>query len=271
MKHTIESAQPLTFHSDYDAANGILTYPKEDRIVTVRHSGDHEKGSLRVDRRDRKEVAGRFRLSDNMDKVYAYIETDAFMKGATARYPGMRLTLNDPWETTLCFILSQFNNVKRIRATTKSIINRFGPKIYSDGVLVGRGFPSTEVLQKRKVSDFVACGAGYRARYIKAAAEYCTENLDLESLRGKSYEDTKEELLTIPGVGSKVADCIALMGYGKLEAFPIDTWVKRTMERVYFGGRTKKEEAIRELAFEKWGRMAGYAQQYLFWHGRQQG
>jgi N-glycosylase/DNA lyase len=269
MKYTIESAQPLAFHSDYDTESGILIYPRGDNIVTVTHSGNKDRAVLKVDKRYSKEVAEMFRLSDNMDKVYAYIETDAFMKNAVQRYSGMRLTLNNPWETTLCFIISQFNNVKKIRLTTKNIINKFGPKVYADGIVVGKGFPSSEMLSKQTVKDFQGCGAGFRAKYIKEAAEYCTNNLDLGSLNGKTYEEIKENLMVIPGVGSKVADCIALMGYGKLEAFPIDVWVKRTMEKVYFNGRKKKEDAIRDLAFEKWGRMAGYAQQYLFWNGRQ--
>jgi N-glycosylase/DNA lyase len=268
LKHTIESAQPLTFHSDYDASSGFLAYPSRDTIVTLKHAGDHKEATLTVPERHKAEVARRFRLSDNMDKVYAYIDTDKSMKEAIDKYHGMRLTLNDPWETTLCFIISQYNNVKRIRLITKNIVNRFGPEVVENGNLVGRGFPSSSTLAGRPVGDFLKCGAGFRAKYIKAAAKYCTENLNLESLRDKPYEEVKGELMQIPGVGDKVADCIALMGYGKLEAFPVDVHVKRAMEKIYFGGRKQSIDRIQDKAFENWGRMAGYAQQYLFHSSR---
>jgi N-glycosylase/DNA lyase len=212
-----------------------------------------------------KDLKYRFGLNDNMKKIYEQISTDEFVKSAIATYPGMRVTVNDPWETTVCFIISQFNNVKRIRLITKNIVKRFGYSI--DGTDT-RTFPSSEVLSGASITDFRECNAGFRAKYLKSAAEYCTNNLDLYKLRSKSYEELKEELMTISGVGDKVADCIALMGYGKLEAFPIDVWIKRMMERLYFKGKVMKPREIHDFAIGRWGDMAGYAQQYIFHYAR---
>jgi len=92
--------------------------------------------------------------------------------------------------------------------------------------------------------------------------------MDLYRLRGKGYDSIKESLMEIDGVGDKVADCIALMGYGKLEAFPIDTWVKRMLESIYFGKERRSIAALHEFADERWGKLAGYAQQYLFHYSR---
>ncbi len=211
------------------------------------------------------EVTRRFRLGDNMQRMYKRIATDQFMEKSIADYRGMRLTLNDPWETTLCFIISQFNNVKRIRLITKSIVERFGAPIRDDyGAVVARAFPGSRDLMRATDKELMALGAGFRAKYIREAAEYCTNNLSLAKLSGKPYPALKEELMRISGVGSKVADCIALFGYGRTEAFPVDVWMQRAMERLYFKGKKTSPRAVREFAEERWGAYAGMAQQYIY-------
>ncbi len=273
LRHTFESAQPLTFHADFDEGSNTVTYESGHNIINVRHEGSAEDGRLYVACSNmpyaKNDVVTRFRLHDDMRKIYRGINTDSFIGTAIRKYRGMRLTVNDPWETTLVFILSQFNNVKRIRLITKRLSERFGPEIKDDYGRPMRGFPSSSALASATEDEIWDCGTGFRARYVRSAAQYCNNNLDLNSLKGKGYDRIKSELLQIDGVGEKVADCIALMGYGKLEAFPVDTWVKRVMERVYFKDREKRIREIREFAEERWGKLCGYAQQYAFWHGRE--
>ncbi|MEM0149778.1 MAG: hypothetical protein QXW10_02690, partial [Candidatus Micrarchaeaceae archaeon] len=185
-------------------------------------------------------------------------------------YYGMRLTLNDPWETALCFVISQNNNVKRIRGIVLNIIRKFGHPIKDDNdSIVARSFPTSADIASASIEDIRACGAGFRARYIKNAAEFFASNASAKGLARKDYATLKEALMEIDGVGDKVSDCIALMGFGKLEAFPIDTWSKRVLEKVYFHGKAQKVEKLHDFAYGRWGKYAGYAQQYLFWHGRQ--
>jgi N-glycosylase/DNA lyase len=271
LRHTIESAQPLTFHADYNLAEGTLEYAAGDKVIRAVCLGNSKECTVRLHSNDmafaKKEFAKRFALNDDMERIYARISTDQFVVSAIERYHGMRVTMNDPWETTLCFIMSQYNNVKRIRLIIKRFVSEFGPEILDgDGKTVGKGFPSSGDLIGRTEADFRGCGAGFRAKYIKSAADYCTNNLDLYKLHNKSYDKIKEELMRISGVGDKVADCIALMGYGKMEAFPIDVWVKRTLEGVYFDGKKKKIGDLHRFAEERWRPYAGYAQQYIF-HG----
>ena len=83
------------------------------------------------------------------------------------------------------------------------------------------------------------------------------------------YEDAKDRLMELNGVGDKVADCILLFGYNKFEAFPIDVWVKRVVERAYFNGRKRSIRQIHDFSVERWGKYRGYAQQYIFWYGRE--
>ena len=274
LKHTFESAQPLTFHGDYNAQLNSLIYASKKNLISLSYTGSRKRGELVMLSEDlgfaSNEVIRRFRLEDDMRYIYRKINTDKFIDLAIKRYEGMRLTLNDPWETTTCYIISQFNNVKRIRLIIKNMINTFGDEIRdkNDNV-VGKSFPRSEVLINASIKELMKCGTGFRAKYIKSASEYCTNNLDLNKLNPNKYEKLKEELLEIDGVGDKVADCIILMGYGNLNAFPIDVWVKRTVENVYFKGKEKKIRDIHKFADDTWGKYQGYAQQYLFWQFRQ--
>ncbi len=272
LKHTFESAQPLTFYADFDEIINSLTYPSDGHIINIRHAKESDSLFVTSNNIDYavKEVRKRFRLDDRINFIYKQINTDRFMDSAIKNFWGLRLTSNDPWEATLVFIISQFNNVKRIRKITKNIIEKYGEQTsYGDNKI--KDFPKPKRIADASEKELVGCGAGFRAKYIKEAAEFCTYNIDLENLKGKKYDEIKETLLEINGVGSKVADCIALMGFGKLEAFPIDRWVKRTMERVYFKGKETSIKKIAEFASERWNDYAGYAQQYIFWNGRSNG
>ncbi len=273
IRHTFESAQPLTFYAYYDYADRVLTYPSSKGLVTAVFNGSsgncrivaHSSGTLSA----KEEITSRFRLRDDMKKIYRRISTDKFVRAAIKEYYGMRLTRNDPWETTMCFIVSQLNNVKRITMIMHNIINVLGSPIMDDtGVMAGRGFPNCESLANATEKKLMACGAGFRAKYLVQAAEFCTNNIELDKLKCRSYGKIKEQLMEIPGIGDKVADCIALMGYGKLEAFPIDVWIKRTLENMYFNGKPKKIEELHEFAEERFGDLAGYAEQYIYVYGR---
>ncbi len=264
--HTFESAQPLTFFGDYDYSRKEIAYPFMGRQVRVDRFGKIIEGKGAAVKAD---VARRFRINEDIDAIYHGISTDDFIRDSIKEYSGMRLTHNLPWETTLVFILSQFNNVKRIRLTTKKLMERYGEPVFdSAGSAVGKGVPGPEALSAAKVEDLMSCGTGFRAKYLISAAKYCSSSLDLDRISAKDYATIKEELMGIDGVGDKVADCIALMGYGKLEAFPIDTWIKRLVEAVYFRGRKRSPRQIHEFASNRWGAYAGYAQQYIFWYGR---
>ena len=269
LRHTIESAQPLTFYSDYDFRRGVVSYVSGNHLIKIGFTGNGTGCRIRLESDDmgfaKRDSVKRFGLKEDMEKIYSNISTDRFMLSSIRKYRGMRVTLNDPWETTLCFIISQYNNVKRIRLIVKRFMDKFGSEILDEnGNVIAKGFPTSEDLLGFSEKDFRNSGAGFRAKYIKRAADYCTNNLDLYTLRNKRYDELKEELMTISGVGDKVADCIALMGYNRFEAFPIDVWVKRTLERLYFKGKTKKIRELHRFAQERWGNYRGYAQQYLF-------
>jgi N-glycosylase/DNA lyase len=266
IKHTMASGQPLTFLADCDWPSRRFSYVDNGKKTTFRVSGSPSSLTMTLVRgapNSLNRAVERFRLNEDLSSIYRKINTDRFMASAISKYRGLRLTRNDPWETTVCFITSQYSNMKRIRQNIRSLVSAFGTRSIDGSIR----FPTPEELMGASESQLRSIGLGFRAKYIKHAADYCTNNMDLNRLGRKEYGLLKDSLMEINGVGDKVADCIVLMGYGRLEAFPIDVWVKRTMEKAYFNGKTKRISDIHEFASDQWGRHRGYAQQYIFYNG----
>jgi len=270
LRYTIESGQPLTFYSILKPSGryGSLSYVTSDGFVQLRYKRNSEKIDYSFEGRYKKssiedEIRARLGLDHDLKGILSAINTDPFMDSAIKDLYGMRITKNEPWETTLCFVMSQFNNIKRIRGIIQNMINAFGDEF--DG---RRLFPTPEAIARADIADIRKCGTGFRDRYIKHVAEQFTCGFEYDRLYQMGYEDAKERLMELDGIGDKVADCILLFGYGKYEAFPIDTWVKRVVERAYFKGRKKSVRQIHEFSMERWGANRGYAQQYIFEFGR---
>ncbi len=272
IKYTFESAQPLTFYGDYYADENKLSYVEGDLLIKLKFEelkGNNTK--IIIDNPNSckfSKVSEKFRLKDNLDELYRNISTDENMERAITAYKGMRVTLNDPWETTVCFITSQFNNVKRIRGIIKNLINRFGEEHIDEATGIRfKSFPGPEKLSKLSKQDLIKSGMGFRAKYIIDAAKVCSENINLNKLNPNNYNKLKDTLMEINGIGPKVADCIILMGYGNFNAFPIDVWMKRTLERLYFDSKPQRIKDLYSFSEEKWGAYRGFAQQYLFFYG----
>ncbi len=270
LRHTIESGQPLTFYSNYSQSNGIeslkyvtmkgeISLSVKDDKISYDYAGDYSENSAR------KEILERFSLKEDMGQIYKGIGTDKFMNKAIKDFHGMRITRNDPWETTMCFLISQFNNMKRIRLIVNNLINQFGET--KDGYKL---FPTPEAIAQTDLRTLRKCGTGFRDKYLLSVAQDFSSGFDKNRLYKMKYDDAKQKLMELDGIGDKVADCILLFGYNKLEAFPIDTWVKRGVEYVYFNKRKKTIKRIHEFVESRWPtQYLGYAQQYLYWQCRE--
>lgn len=277
LAHTVQSAQPLAFFGDQSTDGKGVTYACGGGMVEARQEGGRLEfasyGGMRGSALEQ-EVRRRFGLDDDIKDIYGKIGTDPFMRNAIRRYRGLRITRNEPWETALCFVISQFNNVKRIRGIVKGLMASYGSRHtlqYKGLDFSFSSFPEPDAIAARSTRDLMRHGAGFRAKYIKALAEECSGSFDLMSIGRRSYGKAKAELMELDGVGDKVADCILLFGYGRHEAFPIDTWVQRALERTYFKGRKQGIGRLHEFAEERWGAHSGYAQQYIFWASRSNG
>ncbi len=178
---------------------------------------------------------------------------------------GISLLAQDPWEILISFIVSQNNNIPKITRSIDGLTRALGEPI-DDGIST---FPTPERLAAASMRTLAACSLGYRAPYVRSAARLVADGqLDLAALSRMSHAAARETLLEVPGVGEKVGDCVLLFGLGHRAAFPIDVWVRRAVERLYFRGRARRLRDIQAFARERFGPLAGYAQQHLFAYAR---
>ncbi|MCS7172006.1 MAG: DNA-3-methyladenine glycosylase 2 family protein [Armatimonadetes bacterium] len=183
---------------------------------------------------------------------------------------GISLLVQDPWEVLCSFLISQNNNIPKIRLSIERLCQALGERISARTEAFT--FPSPERIAEAPVRILKGASLGYRASYLRATARIVADRLvDLGALRRAPLEEAREALLELPGVGEKVAECVLLFGLGHQEAFPVDVWVRRAVLELYFGGRTRTPREIRVWARERFGTLAGLAQQHLYHFARTSG
>jgi len=181
---------------------------------------------------------------------------------------GIRILDQDEWETLVSFIISANNRILMIKRVIENLSQKYGDYI---GTYKGNkyySFPTSEKLNLTTENEIRMMKTGFRAKYIKDAAEIVSNDKDwLYSLKGLNYDTALEEIKKIKGVGDKVGNCILLFSMNKYEAFPVDIWMKRIMGEIY--GIKGKPEDIRKKSEKIYGKYSGFAQQYLFYYASQ--
>ncbi len=211
------------------------------------------------------------RLDDDVPGIQRTLCRDPQVADAIAAYPGLRLLRQDPWETLAGFIISQNSNIPRIDRTLEGVAEAFGPPLHL-GEETRHAFPSPRRLASATEEELRRLGCGYRAPYLKAAAEMVASGaVPVEALRGAPYAEAQRALLSIPGVCEKVADCVMLFALDLLEAFPVDRWIGRAVQDSHAPGTPFSYAQARAWALERFGPLAGYANLYLFSLRRQAG
>jgi len=213
-----------------------------------------------------------FREDDDFDKILKSISKDKIIKNAIKEFSGLRLMRQDPFQCYISFIISSNSSIQNIRLTLQRLAKKFGNKIIFDKKEFYL-FPEPKKLANATKSDLLSCGLGYRAPFVKNAVLQVTEKqIDFESLKKSNYDTAKTLLLEVFGIGNKVADCILLFSLEKLEAFPLDRWIVRSLQQYYpdkfsFEGKTltdKKYQTLHQQVVQYFGPYAGYCQQFLF-------
>ena len=213
-----------------------------------------------------------FRKNDNMQEIIKSISKDKTVKEAIKQYEGLRIFKQDPFQCMISFIISSNSNIQKIKTSLEKITKKFGVKVEIQNKEFFL-FPKPEKLANASIEEIKKCGVGYRAPFIKQAAEMIfSKKIDLEYLEKLDYKEAKKNICLIPGVGNKVADCILLFSLNKLEAFPLDTWMIKILEKYYsneFKIETKtitqkQYEILHEKIVNYFGPYCGYAQQFLF-------
>ena len=190
-----------------------------------------------------------FDLNRDYEKIIAGFD-DRYLKEACTAYPGIRILRQDSWEALCSFIISQNNNIPRIKGIIDRFCRFFGERIGEDDFT----FPDAEKIASLTENDLSPLRAGFRNKYILDAAKKLAQGkISLDSIERMPIEQAREELMKIKGVGKKVAECTLLYGFGRVEAFPVDVWVKRIMQELYPDGLPECTKGVE-----------GIAQQYLF-------
>ncbi|HYM70482.1 MAG TPA: DNA glycosylase [bacterium] len=199
-------------------------------------------------------------------RIEALLAADAVLARVLPRTRGITLLVQDPWEVLISFIVSQNNNIPKITRSIEGLARALGEPL-GEGVYA---FPSPARLAAAHPATLRACHLGYRAPYVRGAARRVAEGrLDLDRLCRIPEDEAREALRELPGIGDKVADCILLFALGKVTTFPVDVWIRRAVERLYLGGRPTPLREIRAFARDRFGPLAGYAQQHLFVYARE--
>lgn len=212
------------------------------------------------------------RENDDIEKIIKSISKDKTIKKAVKKYEGLRIFNQDPFQCMISFIISSNSNIQKIKSSLEKISRKFGKKMAIEDQEFFL-FPKPEKIAKASISEIKTCGVGYRAPFIKEAAKMVTEKkINFEYLKNSDYDETKRNLRLIPGIGNKVADCIMLFSLNKLDAFPLDTWMIKILEKYYskeFQIETKtitekQYEILHEKIVDYFGPYCGFAQQFLF-------
>ena len=213
-----------------------------------------------------------FRLDDNFEKISNELKNDNYVKNALKMFPGLRLIRQNPFQCYISFIVSSNSNIPNIKSRLQNLCKTFGRKKIVDGREFFL-FPEPSDLANASVLDIKKCGLGYRAKAVKTASLSVLDGkIDFDFLKKIDYHTAKEELTKVFGIGNKVADCILLFSLEKLEAFPLDRWMLRILQKYYskefqISTKTLTEKTydqLHENIVEHFGSYAGYAQQFLF-------
>jgi len=191
------------------------------------------------------------------------------MINAIEHSPGIRILKQDFEETLISFIISQNRNIPTIQNSVRMLSERFGEFLGSFNGTDYFSFPSASAMLKAGDAALRECKVGFRAPYILDACEKLVSgDISKEKLLSLDTCSARELLMTIKGVGAKVADCVLLFGLGKTDSFPADVWVKRVMGELFFAGRIPELREIDDFSKKNFGSLSGYAQQYLFIYAR---
>ena len=282
-KYIIENQESFELKDIFECGQCFRWNKNENESYT----GVINKGVLNVEKKGKKIIFSGIldgnieeivRFYFDLDRNYEEIKlqlsnVDEYLKTSVEYGKGIRILNQDLWETIISFIISANNNIPRIKGIIERISEKYGTEIEWNRKKYYI-FPTPEKLSQATVEDLRSLGTGFRDKRIFETTQMVLNGrFDLKAITQKDTLTAREELLTLSGVGPKVADCILLFSTLKrLDVFPIDVWVRRVMNELYIKNEdenkvSKKE--IMKLAEKKFGRLEGLAQQYLFYWKRE--
>lgn len=271
IKQTLECGQCFRWNKQKDKSyigvikNGVIKIEENNKDIIITGKVDGEIKEI---------IDHYFDLNRDYDKIKRKLEKiDDNMKTAIEYGSGIRLLNQDLWEMIISYIISANNNIPRIKGIIEKMSEKYGECIEWNGNKYYT-FPTVEELSKANVQELRGLGLGFRdIRVYETTKLILNKEIDISKLEKMQSKQLKEELLKLSGVGPKVADCIMLFSdLKRIEVFPIDVWVRRVMNELYIHEKDESKvnkTQLEKLAKNKYGDLAGIAQQYLFYWRRE--
>lgn len=268
LEQTLECGQCFRFYKQNDNEYVVVAYEKlihvkqEDDNLIFFNNSIEEVENIWIDYFDLKRDYGKIKNF--------LLQNDKKLEPAIKEKYGVRILNQQFHEMLISFIISQNKQIPHIKQLVRRISEEYGEYL---GEVNGEryySFPDVKTLGTITEEAFREMKTGFRAPYLyDAAQKLATGVISMETLKGLNENETRDKLISIKGVGEKVANCVMLFSLGFREAFPVDVWIKRIMESVYFNGEDTPKDKIQLFAKEQYGEYGGYAQQYLFCFGRE--
>lgn len=264
---TLDSGQVFRWQCVNGSWQGVLG--QHFLKLTQRDTGIHAAATVPID--DWSFLRHFLQSEVELASILKTFPDDEPMRKSVAACHGLRLLRQDPWECLASFILSSTKQIVQIRQIVSHLCKCFGeicPGSEEAGTLAFT-FPTPQKIAVATEAELRACKMGFRAPSLLAAARQIADgSFDLERIRSMDYASARLELMKLRGVGGKIADCVLLFAYGFDSAFPVDVWVERALQELYFPRRRASDKRLRHFAATHFGPHAGYAQQYLFHYMR---
>jgi len=275
LDHTLGCGQVFRWEKLGDWWYGVVT----GKVVKMEQRGDKLLFQGFPKGIDAEFVRGYFRLDDDLPIILSEINRDEHIGKAIRTFHGLRIIRQDPWECLISYMCATNASIPAIKNMILNLSKRFGGKISFNNHDFYT-FPKPAALAEASLEELKKCKLGFRAeRVLEVSKRVNCGDFVLDPSRKMSYEEAKNELLSLPGVGHKVADCILLFSMDKLEAFPVDVWMRRIVLGLYsrhfnpaFVEKTLRKKSLTPREYKEissfgrkhFGRYAGYAQEYLF-------
>ena len=264
LAHSLNSGQAFRWRIEKESSqkwfNGIVG----NELIKIRRISDEIQLIHNDNFSPIESIFSYLRLDDDLEEIYQSFENDNILSNASRNFSGMRILRQDPWETIISFMLATASNIPRIQRHIEDLSENFGNALSLNDLERG-AFPTPVQLANVGEEKLRQMGIGFRSKNINIVANLVAEKkFDPNKLRTLTYENCLQSLISLPGIGDKVANCIMLFAIDKIEAFPVDVWIERIIKENYLPDPKVSKTVIRSWAQENFGSYAGYANHYLF-------
>ena len=253
---TLLGGQAFNFDFDGEYFHGFT----QDKVIKIKKDGDEVCWQTYPENDDINFLRKYLRLDVDYPKILKTIQKDHYIKSAIRKYPHLRLLRQDFEQTLFSFILSTNNNIRSIRKLIRSMSQKFGKFVTVNGKKIFL-FPKTETIANAKLEELLKCKLGFRAKFLKGAAQYLSRTNLSKKIQNYSEADARNALKEIKGVGNKITDCVLVFSLGFNNVTPLDIWAKRVLTKFYNLNPKMKYEDM-----QKW--IDNYFEGYAAWAGQ---